>query len=510
MDGDQPPSTRKKAKAHKSPTSTRLQIAASAAVGLLLVLMPLVALGQRANELAQTNSEGIWPELAAAAESDLSWLITIFVVLTLLNALFVMGNTAFDLLQPIHRKFFDNEPANQLKIDRAVENKALYVSTCNLGIFTTRALLVVTVVYAAPMAAAQVSNMLGAPISWETVMLTALLLGIPLAGFNLLFAELIPKGYAESNPVDTTLRVQPAIRAFGLLFGIPAKIVLSIANLVTKRFGSKATFEVPNLAEEEIRSLLEAAESTGEIEGTEKDMLTSVFEFGDTVAREIMTPRVDLDSVPLSASLDDIIGVIKESGHSRIPVYKETDDEIVGIIHAKDILEQITNGSSDFSLEDRLRPAYFVPENKRLHDLLQDMKTKKTQIVIIQDEFGGTAGIVTIEDIVEELVGEIVDEYDVDEPDIIELEDGFIVGGKLHLDDVNDAIGDSLESDEFDTVGGFVFGLFGRQPSSGESIDHEGLIFTVMETDGRRISKLKVERIALPIESDIPETAETS
>ena len=203
----------------------------------------------------------------------------------------------------------------------------------------------------------------------------------------------------------------------------------------------------------------------------------------------------------------EVARVVEETGHSRIPVYEGTDDQIVGIIHAKDVLKWVLNGSHDEPLRNNLRPAHFVPQSKNLHDLLREMRINRSQIVIVQDEFGGTAGIVSIEDIVEEVVGEIVDEYDDDEIKVIRDGSKLMIGGKMNIDDLNEEVGTKFESEEFDTIGGFVFGLFGKQPAPGESIESGGYRFTVEDTDGRRINlialeKLEDEPISFPMTSD--------
>ena len=189
-----------------------------------------------------------------------------------------------------------------------------------------------------------------------------------------------------------------------------------------------------------------------------------------------MTPRVDLDAMPVKSDPADVVRVIEQTGHSRIPLYEETDDEILGVVHAKDLLGALAQGRT-VDLRRQLRPVLTVPEGKGVHELLREMRAARTQMAIVQDEFGGTAGIVTIEDIVEELVGDIVDEYDAEEPDIVEMNEGWLVSGKVHLDDLNEAIGSDFESEEFDTLGGFVFGQFGRQPGEGDSIDLERFRF---------------------------------
>jgi CBS domain containing-hemolysin-like protein len=263
----------------------------------------------------------------------------------------------------------------------------------------------------------------------------------------------------------------------------------------TFRFGSNA--DDTNQLEEEIKTLAESGEETGQIESDERELIHSVFEFADTVAREIMTPRVDLDSMPVKSDPADVVRVIEETGHSRIPLYDETDDDILGVVHAKDLLGAMAQGRS-VELRRLLRPVLTVPEGKYVRDLLAEMRAARTQMAIIQDEFGGTAGVVTIEDIVEELVGDIVDEYDEEESEVVDIEGGWLVDGKTHIDDLNDRIGSEFETNEFDTVGGFLFGHFGRQPKAGESIDLDRYRFTVTDTDGRRISQLRIERVAEP------------
>ena len=285
-------------------------------------------------------------------------------------------------------------------------------------------------------------------------------------------------------------------------------MITAVANVLTSRFGGEASFEFQNQVEEEIKTIVESAEESGEIEVDERELLHSVFEFTDTVAREIMTPRVDLDAVPIKCDPQEVMKVIQESGHSRIPLYEETDDQIVGIVHAKDLLKAAMENRGPINLRSLMRPALFVPENKSLHDLLKDMRQERTQLAVVQDEFGGTAGIVTVEDIVEELLGDIVDEYDIEEPEIVSDHGSFIVEGKAHVDDVNAALGSTFESEEFDTIGGYVFGIFGRQPVLNECIDSDGWRFCIVDSDGRRIGKLRIERLDLIENSEQAEVAD--
>jgi putative hemolysin len=295
-----------------------------------------------------------------------------------------------------------------------------------------------------------------------------------------------------SDPSPGEHKADNPIKAIGrkLLFGI-AKFFVIIANPFARLAGGSVTLRQTNLMEEEIRSLVDSAGETGEMESDETELIHSVLEFSDTVAREIMTPRTDLDAVPIDINPYDLVEVIQESGHSRIPIYEGSDDDIVGIIHAKDLFLAMLRGKP-VNISSLMRPPLYVTENKSIDDLLAEMRLNKSSMAVVKDEYGGTSGIVTIEDIVEELVGEIQDEHDDEEPEFTDSLEGFLVDGKTHLDDVNDEIGSSFESEDFDTVGGFVFGLCGRQPKLGEWIEFDGYQFNIVETDGKRISKIRI------------------
>jgi putative hemolysin len=295
-----------------------------------------------------------------------------------------------------------------------------------------------------------------------------------------------------SDPSPSKRRADSPLLVFGqkLLFGI-AKLFVSIANLFARPAGGSVTLRQSKLMEEEIRSLVDSAGETGEMESDETELIHSVLEFSDTVAREIMTPRTDLDAVPIDINPYDLVELIQESGHSRIPIYEGSDDDIVGIIHAKDLFLAMLRGKP-VNITSLMRPPLYVTENKSIDDLLAEMRVSKSQLAVIKDEYGGTSGIVTIEDIIEELVGEIQDEHDDEDPEFTDSLEGFLVDGKTHLDDVNDEIGSHFESEDFDTIGGFVFGLCGRQPALGEWIEHDGYQLNIVETDGKRIIKLRI------------------
>ena len=275
-----------------------------------------------------------------------------------------------------------------------------------------------------------------------------------------------------------------------ILFGI-SKFFVGIANLFARPAGGSVGLRTSNDMGEEIRSLVESAGETGEMESDETELFHSVLEFSDTIAREIMTPRTDMDSVPIDINPYDLVELIQESGHSRIPIYEGSDDEIVGIVHAKDLFLAMLRGKP-VNISTLMRPALFVTENKSIDELLAEMRLTKSQMAVVKDEYGGTSGIVTIEDIIEELVGEIQDEHDDEEPEVSETQEGFLVDGKTHLDEVNEELGSNFESEDFDTIGGYVFGLFGRQPRQDEWLEHDGFQFNIAETDGKRIHRIRI------------------
>jgi putative hemolysin len=414
-------------------------------------------------------------------------------LLLILNAIFIAGETSAGALRASHLKHAKDEIGNKsAALHELINQRQQYVTACLLASRLARLGIFVLVLILAATISASIEKSTVDLTSLSEVVPWALLIGLPVLGVNLIVGELIPRSYAALNPHRVGMRIFPFMRAASILLSVPAQWIVSMANIFTARFGGRAAFDGPGLAEEEIKSLVESAEETGELESDEGDLIHSVLAFNDTVAREIMTPRVDLDAMPVRSNPSDVITVIRETGHSRIPLFEGTDDQIVGIVHAKDLLLAMAQGSN-FSLRRLMRPALFVPEGKNLHELLQEMRANRSQMAVLQDEFGGTAGIVTTEDIVEQLVGEIVDEYDEEELTILESPDGLYVNGKIHVDDVNNALGSAFDSEEFDTIGGLVFGQFGRQPKPGEKVDIDGYEFNVEETDGRRITRLLIK-----------------
>jgi len=259
-------------------------------------------------------------------------------------------------------------------------------------------------------------------------------------------------------------------------------------------------------SEEEIKLLVEGSAEEGVLEEEEKEMIHSVFEFADKVARQVMVPRIDLTGVSVETRLEDVVRESMESGHSRLPVYEGTLDSIVGVVHVKDLLPHLMAQSRETPVRDLMRDPYFIPEGKRLGELLQEFRRSKSQMAVVVDEFGGTSGLVTVEDVLEEIVGEIEDEYDEEEHPGAEVSasgDETIVDARMTLDDVNEELHLELPHGDYETLGGFVFSLFGRPPEAGERVAWGNLEFVAEALDGLRLQKIRIlNRPPEPVETE--------
>jgi putative hemolysin len=255
------------------------------------------------------------------------------------------------------------------------------------------------------------------------------------------------------------------------------------------------------VTEEEIMTMVDAGQEGGVIEQEEKAMIYSIIQLGDTLAREIMVPRIDILAFDEHTSLDEASRMLLETGHSRAPVFSGTIDQVIGLIYAKDLLEAWVAGQQHRQIKELLREAYFVPEAKKVDDLLQEMQSRQVHMSIVVDEYGGTAGLVTIEDIVEEIVGEIRDEYDLMEelPYQKLEEDAYLFNGGIDLDDVNNLLGTQLPKNTSETLGGFIYSRLGRVPTAGEVVEDSGLRLEVEQVTGRRIRKIRAEVIRSPM-----------
>ncbi len=258
------------------------------------------------------------------------------------------------------------------------------------------------------------------------------------------------------------------------------------------------------LTEQELQAIIEESEAEGIIGEEEGEMLHSIFEFGETIVREIMVPRTDMICGSSSSSFKEVLDAIITSGHSRIPIYEgNNSDQIVGVVYAKDLLRFWGQPSEQIEIPQVMRAPYFVPETKNIEELLQEFRTKRVHMAIAIDEYGGTSGLITIEDLIEEIVGDIQDEYDLEEDWLIKSEDGsLLVDGRLNIEELEEHFDTTIPRERFDTVGGYLFNLFGYVPRAGEEVRDGELEMTVVDSDARKIRKVRVRRIEPPHEEE--------
>jgi len=296
------------------------------------------------------------------------------------------------------------------------------------------------------------------------------------------------------DPEHWALRLSPLARAVSLLM----RPLLILPARLSNR-GHSEPQQLVTITENELRSFVDASQRSGVLEQDERQMIFSIFEFGDTLVREIMVPRIDIYALDVHTPVDQAVDALLESGYSRVPVFKETIDNIVGLLYAKDLLRVGRAPGAVKSLRELLRPANFVPESKKLDDLLAEMQAGRIHIAIVVDEYGGVAGLVTLEDMMEEIVGEIQDEYDHGEELSYQkvAEGEFIFHGRINLDDFNEIIGSRLSSQDADTLGGYVFNRFGRVPKVGENLEEEGVSMTIEQIVGRRIRRVRARKTVI-------------
>ena len=306
------------------------------------------------------------------------------------------------------------------------------------------------------------------------------------------FAEVAPKTFAVQHTERAVMMVSgllsfltrfPPLRALTRGF-------IGLANVVLPGKGLRTG---PFVTEQEILTMADVAAQEAAIETEERELIHSIFDFGDTVVREVMVPRPDMVGVDADATVDEAIRMAIGAGKSRLPAYHETTDDIVGLVFLKDLVTRSGSGEGNESVRHVLRPANFVPESKRIAELLRAMQTEKFHMAIVIDEHGGTAGLVTMEDLLEEIVGEITDEYDTDEPSVERLAGGALrVPGRTPIDEINELLGEELPSGEWDTVGGLVFDALGHVPTEGECARVNGFVFCAERVQGRRIVSVRV------------------
>jgi CBS domain containing-hemolysin-like protein len=311
----------------------------------------------------------------------------------------------------------------------------------------------------------------------------------------LALAEAVARSLVHQSPEHWGARLSPLIRAFRLVFGLPARALVVSGRVLLRRRGAHGHLEEASSEDDSLLTLVEMGQANGGIEAEERAMIRGIIKLVGTAAREIMVPRIDIVAVDTEDTVDDVMALVMERGYSRIPLYEDTIDNVVGVLYAKDFLRYLSRGAHPPSLKDVARPPFFIPESKKVDELLSEMRASRVHMAIVVDEYGGTAGLVTIEDLLEEIVGEIEDEYDRSEVTIERLgPDEAILDARVSIDDLNELFGLAVEGEDFDTVGGFVYHLLGRVPTPGDEVSTDGLRLRVLNVLGRRIKKVRIVR----------------
>ena len=305
----------------------------------------------------------------------------------------------------------------------------------------------------------------------------------------LILSQLLPRALVVGRQAGAALVLAPAVRALVFLLAPITALMRRIGHgIVPDGTAEESIF----LSEDGLRFLLNVTDEETVIEDEEKEMIASIFQFRETLVREVMVPRIDVVAVPADMPISGALDVVLKAGHSRIPVYASSIDNIVGILYAKDLLRYLRDGRTDVPLGKILRPAYFIPESKKVDELLQELQQRKVHVAVVVDEYGGTAGLVTIEDLLEEIVGEIQDEYDAEEPTIEEVsEHEYLFDARVALDKVNELLGVELPAEGGDTLGGFIYSQLGKVPAVGDTIEFGDARIEVLSVAGRRPKQVR-------------------
>lgn len=403
--------------------------------------------------------------------------IAIFVICLALSAFFSSSEVALIAINRVKVRTFVNEGRNGAEALAELKERPDHIL---ISILIGNSIVIIAAAAIATAAAIEFFGSLGVGIATGVVTLLVLI-----------FGEIGPKMYATRASENYALSVAPVILFL-------SKVLIPVIWIVERVNQSKTTkgLPIPVVTEEEIKEWIDVGQEGGSIEEEEKEMLYSVLEFGDTTAREIMTPRIDVAMMEDTNTVDSALKLFNETGFSRIPVYHDSIDNIIGVLNVKDMFSVLLSGKTKTSINEIMYDPYFIPETKKIDDLLKELQVRKVQMAIVLDEYSSFAGIVTVEDILEELVGDILDEFDQEEPDIQKVGEGvFIVDAQVWVEDLNDELDINLPIHEsYETIGGLLIDRLGHIPHPGESavINEAMATLVVVQMRGRRVVKVKI------------------
>ncbi|MBU5483408.1 hemolysin family protein [Clostridium sp. MSJ-11] len=424
--------------------------------------------------------------------------ILFILVLIVINAFFAASEMAIVSINKAKLSHMaeeeDNEKAKLLL--GLLEETSKFLATIQVGITLAGFLASASAATSLSQPLAKLLRDMNVPWSNQ---LSLIIVTIILSYVTLVFGELLPKRLALQHAERIALFVIKPILLFSKITIPFVKILTWSTNLLMRLFGINTDKIEEDISEEEIKMMIEVGEETGVINQTEREMIDSIFDFDDTLAKEIMTPRNHVFAIDINTPLNELIDEILEEKYSRIPVYEEDIDNIVGVLYGKDLYRFIRHDSlTEEKFKELIRPAYFVPETKTIDTLFKELQLSKNYIAILIDEYGGFSGIVTMEDLLEEIVGNIFDEYDEISEYIKKIDTNtYIVDGMLSIDEINEMLHINLPDDHTDTIGGFVINLLGSIPKEDEEesvIEYNNIVFKVEEFKDKRIQKLKIHK----------------
>jgi putative hemolysin len=442
-------------------------------------LMDGGGLTEAALAVAHATSDFQWPQFDTEAWFQFILLIVMLILCTLASA----SETALTSVSRIKLKNLVEEGDKKAaEIERLLANPNGFLST----------ILIVNSV--ATIVASSMATVLALRFSasWGEF-ISSILLSLVV----LIFCEITPKTAAVQNPLRWARAFVRPVRGAAWFLRPIVWALSAITTALVRLLGGQAVRHGPFVTEEELRLLVTVGEEEGVLEEEETEMIHSIFEFADTLVREVMIPRIDIIALESDTTVDQAVDLALQGGFSRIPVYEEGIDNIIGVLYTKDLLKQLREKHGSLPIRNLVRPAYFVPETKKLDDLLREIRQKRVHMVIVIDEYGSVAGLVTIEDLVEEIVGDIQDEFDHEETLYEPVnEHEHIFSAKISIDEFNDIMDTKLENEDYDTLGGFLYAQLDKIPVVGDTITFEHHRFTVLTTRGRRITKVQVERLS--------------
>ncbi len=411
--------------------------------------------------------------------------IIVIIALIALSAFFSSAETAFTKVSKIKlRSLCDSGNKRAQQVSQILENPSRMLSGILVGNnIVNIAVTSLTTTFA-------INHFGGAAAGISTAILTVVLL---------IFGEITPKTLASTRPEEVSMIYAPVIRVIILVLTPVVFVIDKLSGWILKLFKIDSSKPTATITEAEFKALVDVSHEEGVLEPEEKEIIHNLFEFGDSVAKDVMVPRIDMDYLSVDASFDEVMDVFKESSHSRIPVYQDNPDNIVGVLYSKDVLLSgpFTESSkkASFNISRLMRKPYFTFETQNISVLFKDMQKSATSSAIVLDEYGSVAGFITTQDLIEEIIGEIRDEYDLetDRP-FVEISDGrYRVEGSYKLDDINQALGTHLESEDNDSIGGLIIEQLDRFPRAGDSIERDGVKATVMRVNNKRVEAVMLE-----------------